>query len=51
MHPLREAREAFERDYITTFVLGTGDSDFTPLVQRLKELNRQVIGIGTRGAT
>ena len=26
---------AFERDYITTFVLGTGDSDFTPLVHKL----------------
>ena len=24
---------AFERDYVTTFVLCTGDSDFTPLVQ------------------
>ena len=22
----------FERDYITTFVIATGDSDFTPLV-------------------
>jgi uncharacterized LabA/DUF88 family protein len=29
---------AFERDYISTFVFGTGDSDFTPLVQRLREL-------------
>ena len=38
----------FERDYITTFVLGTGDSDFTPLVHKLRELNRRVIGIGVR---
>ena len=36
----------FERSYITTFVLGTGDSDFTPLVHKLRELNRRVIGIG-----
>jgi uncharacterized protein (TIGR00288 family) len=42
---------SFERDYITTFVLGTGDSDFTPLVQKLRELNRQVIGIGVEAST
>jgi len=42
---------AFTRDYIDTFVLLSGDSDFTPLVMRLKELNKRVIGIGTRGST
>lgn len=42
---------AFEREYVTTFVLGTGDSDFTPLVQKLRELNRRVIGIGMRAST
>ena len=41
----------FERDYITTFVLGTGDSDFTPLVHKLRELNRRVIGIGVESST
>jgi uncharacterized protein (TIGR00288 family) len=41
----------FERDYITTFVLCTGDSDFTPLVQKLRELNRSVIGIGVEAST
>ncbi|MFN8035441.1 MAG: NYN domain-containing protein [Acidimicrobiia bacterium] len=41
----------FERDYITTFVLGTGDSDFTPLVHKLRELNRRVIGIGVEVST
>jgi uncharacterized protein (TIGR00288 family) len=40
-----------ERDYITTFVLGTGDSDFTPLVHKLRELNRRVIGIGIEAST
>lgn len=39
---------AFSRSYIDTFVLLSGDSDFTPLVMRLRELNRRVIGIGTR---
>ena len=39
---------AFSRNYIDTFVLLSGDSDFTPLVMRLRELNRRVIGIGTR---
>jgi uncharacterized LabA/DUF88 family protein len=41
----------FERGYISTFVLGTGDSDFTPLVHKLRGLNRRVIGIGLRGST
>jgi uncharacterized protein (TIGR00288 family) len=40
-----------EREYITTFVLGTGDSDFTPLVHKLRELNRRVIGVGIEAST
>jgi hypothetical protein len=39
------------RDYITTFVIGTGDSDFTPLVHKLRELNKRVIGIGIEAST
>jgi uncharacterized protein (TIGR00288 family) len=42
---------SFERDYITTFVLGTGDSDFTPLVHKLRELNKRVIGVGIESST
>jgi uncharacterized LabA/DUF88 family protein len=42
---------AFERDYLTTFVIGTGDSDFTPLVHKLRELNRRVIGVGIKDST
>jgi uncharacterized LabA/DUF88 family protein len=42
---------AFERDYLTTFVIGTGDSDFTPLVHKLRELNRRVIGVGIKSST
>jgi uncharacterized protein (TIGR00288 family) len=42
---------SFERDYITTFVLGTGDSDFSPLVNKLRERDKRVIGIGLRGST
>lgn len=41
----------FERDYITTYVIATGDSDFTPLVHKLRELNRRVVGIGLRAST
>ncbi len=40
-----------ERDYITTFVICTGDSDFTPLVGKLRELNRRVIGVGLQAST
>jgi uncharacterized protein (TIGR00288 family) len=42
---------AFERDYVTTFVICTGDSDFTPLVQKLRELNKRVIGVGLKAST
>ena len=42
---------SFERNYITTFVIGTGDSDFTPLVNKLRELNKRVIGIGIEAST
>lgn len=42
---------AFERDYISTFVLCTGDSDFTPLVAKLRELNKRVIGVGVEKST
>jgi uncharacterized protein (TIGR00288 family) len=42
---------AFEREFITTFVIASGDSDFTPLVLKLRELNRRVVGIGVEGST
>ena len=42
---------AFERDYVTTFVICTGDSDFSPLVHKLRELNKQVIGVGLKAST
>jgi uncharacterized protein (TIGR00288 family) len=42
---------SFERDYITTFVICTGDSDFTPLVDKLRSLNKRVIGVGLEGST
>lgn len=43
--------QAFERTYITTFVICTGDSDFTPLVHKLRELNKRVIGVGVKAST
>ncbi len=42
---------AFERDYLTTFVFVTGDSDFTPLVHKLREHNKRVIGVGIKAST
>ncbi|MEN5074737.1 NYN domain-containing protein [Isoptericola cucumis] len=42
---------AFERDYITTFVMCTGDSDFSPLVHKLRELDKRVIGVGVENST
>jgi uncharacterized LabA/DUF88 family protein len=42
---------ALDRSYIGTFVICTGDSDLSPLVQKLRELDREVIGVGVRGST
>jgi uncharacterized protein (TIGR00288 family) len=42
---------AFERGYVTSFVVCTGDSDFTPLVHKLRELNKRVIGVGLKAST
>nr|WP_306239056.1 PIN domain-containing protein [Ornithinimicrobium cryptoxanthini] len=42
---------AFSKDYISTFVICTGDSDFTPLVLKLRELDKRVIGFGVRDST
>lgn len=42
---------AFTRAYVDTYVVVSGDSDFTPLVLKLRELNKRVIGIGTRKST
>ncbi len=42
---------SFERDYITTFVIATGDSDFTPLVDKLRALNKRVMGVGMESST
>src|SRR5699024_705588 len=40
-----------ERDHITTFVMCTGDSDFSPLVHKLREMDKRVIGIGVENST
>ncbi|NOV98616.1 NYN domain-containing protein [Isoptericola halotolerans] len=42
---------AFEREYISTFVMCTGDSDFSPLVHKLRELDKRVIGVGVEKST
>jgi uncharacterized protein (TIGR00288 family) len=42
---------AFSRTHIDSFVLVTGDSDFSPLVTKLREHDREVVGIGLRSAS
>ena len=42
---------ALDRDYISTFVVCTGDSDLSPLVHKLREFDRTVIGVGVRDST
>ena len=41
----------YAKDHLDTFVLLSGDSDFTPLVTKLKESNKQVIGIGVKNSS
>ena len=42
---------AYSKDHISVFVIVSGDSDFSPLVSKLKELGKHVIGLGTQGST
>jgi uncharacterized protein (TIGR00288 family) len=41
----------FSKEHIDMFVLASGDSDFTPLVAKLKENAKTVIGLGVRNST
>lgn len=41
----------YTRPHIDTFVLASGDSDFTPLVTKLRENNKRVLGIGVKNST
>jgi uncharacterized protein (TIGR00288 family) len=41
----------YSKSHIDTFVLVTGDSDFSPLVSKLKENDKRVIGCGIRSST
>jgi uncharacterized protein (TIGR00288 family) len=42
---------AYSKDHINTFVVVSGDSDFSPLVSKLKELGKHVIGLGMQQST
>jgi uncharacterized protein (TIGR00288 family) len=42
---------AYSKDHIDTFVIVSGDSDFSPLVSKLKELGKHVIGLGMQDST
>ncbi len=42
---------AYSKDHIDTFVIVSGDSDFSPLVSKLKELGKHVLGVGLAEAT
>ncbi|MDP1925462.1 MAG: NYN domain-containing protein [Thiobacillus sp.] len=40
----------YTKTHIDTFVIISGDSDFSPLISKLKENGKSVIGIGVRGS-
>jgi uncharacterized LabA/DUF88 family protein len=42
---------ASSKGHITTFVICSGDSDFSPLVSKLKENDKSVIGVGVKNST
>src|SRR4051794_7147939 len=42
---------AYSKEHIDTFAVVSGDSDFSPLVSKLKELGKHVIGLGMTDST
>ena len=41
----------WSKDHIDVFVIASGDSDFSPLVSKLKENDKFVIGIGVKNSS
>ncbi len=41
----------YSKEHIDAFVLVTGDSDFSPLVSKLRENNKRVIGVGVKNSS
>lgn len=41
----------YAKEFVTTFALCSGDSDFSPLVSKLRENDKYVIGIGVKNST
>jgi len=41
----------FAKGFVTTFALCSGDSDFSPLVSKLRENDKYVIGIGVKNSS
>jgi len=41
----------YTKSHVDTFVVISGDSDFSPLVSKLRENNKEVIGVGVKNST
>jgi len=41
----------YTKEHVDTFVIISGDSDFSPLVSKLRENNKMVIGVGAKSST
>ena len=41
----------YSKEYVNLFVIASGDSDFTPLVAKLRENDKTVIGLGVKNST
>jgi uncharacterized protein (TIGR00288 family) len=42
---------SYSKEHLDTFVILSGDSDFSPLVSKLKENNKYVIGVGVKNSS
>ncbi len=42
---------SFQKEHIDCFCIASGDSDFSPLVSKLKENDKYVIGLGVKNST
>ncbi|MEZ5331009.1 MAG: NYN domain-containing protein [Thermoanaerobaculia bacterium] len=41
----------YNKEHVDTFAILSGDSDFSPLVSKLRESNKQVLGVGVKNSS
>lgn len=51
LYPVDALDLCYTKSHVDTFVIISGDSDFSPLVSKLRENNKIVIGVGVKQST